>query len=71
MMNKLFMMIGIPASGKTSLAEQIAKSEGAEIVSSDSIRKELYGDESIQGDSNKVFRILQDRVVKGLNANKK
>ena len=70
MMNKLFMMIGIPASGKTSLAEQIAKSEGAEIVSSDSIRKELYGDESIQGDSNKVFRILQDRVVKGLNANK-
>lgn len=69
-MNKLFMMIGIPASGKTSLAEQIANSEGAEIVSSDSIRKELYGDESIQGDSNKVFRILQDRVVKGLNANK-
>lgn len=69
-MNKLFMMIGIPASGKTSLAEQIANSEGAEIVSSDNIRKELYGDESIQGDSNKVFRILQDRVVKGLNANK-
>ena len=69
-MNKLFMMIGIPASGKTSLAEQIAKSEDAEIVSSDSIRKELYGDESIQGDSNKVFRILQDRVVKGLNENK-
>ena len=38
MMNKLFMMIGIPASGKTSLAEQIAKSEGAEIVSSDNKR---------------------------------
>lgn len=69
-MNKLFMMIGIPASGKTSLAEQIAKSEDAEIVSSDNIRKELYGDENIQGDNNKVFRILQDRVVKGLKANK-
>ena len=64
------MMIGIPASGKTSLAEQIAKSEDAEIVSSDNIRKELYGDENIQGDNNKVFRILQDRVVKGLKANK-
>lgn len=69
-MTKLFMMIGIPASGKTSLAEQIAKSEDAEIVSSDNIRKELYGDENIQGDNNKVFRILQDRVVKGLKANK-
>lgn len=69
-MNKLFMMIGIPASGKTSLAEQIAKSEDAEIVSSDNIRKELYGNENIQGDNNKVFRILQDRVVKGLKTNK-
>ena len=69
-MNKLFMMIGIPASGKTSLAEQIAKLEDAEIVSSDSIRKELYGDENIQGDNNKVFRILQDRIVKGLKSNK-
>lgn len=70
MMNKLFMMIGIPASGKTSLAEQIAKSEDAEIVSSDNIRKELYGDENIQGDNNKVFRILQERIINGLKNNK-
>ena len=69
-MNKLFMMIGIPASGKTSLAEQIAKSEDAEIVSSDNIRKELYGDENIQGDNNKVFRILQERIINGLKYNK-
>lgn len=69
-MNKMFMMIGIPASGKTSLAEDIAKSEDAIIVSSDNIRKELYGDENIQGDNNKVFRILEDRIIKGLKANK-
>lgn len=69
-MNKLFLMIGIPASGKTSLAEDIAKSEDAIIVSSDNIRKELYGDENIQGDNNKVFRILEDRIIKGLKANK-
>lgn len=69
-MNKLFMMIGIPASGKTSLAEDIAKSEDAIIVSSDNTRKELYGDENIQGDNNKVFRILEDRIIKGLKANK-
>lgn len=70
MMNKLFMMIGIPASGKTSLAEQIANSEGAEIVSSDNIRKELYGDESIQGDSNKVFKTVENRIINGLKNNK-
>lgn len=69
-MTKLFMMIGIPASGKTSLAEQIVKSEGAEIVSSDNIRKELYGDESIQGDSNKVFKIVENRIINGLKNNK-
>lgn len=69
-MNKLFMMIGIPASGKTSLAEQIAKSEDAEIVSSDSIRKELYGDENIQGDSNEVFKTVEDRIINGLKNNR-
>lgn len=69
-MTKLFMMIGLPASGKSTLAEQIAKSEDAEIVSSDNIRKELYGDENIQGDNNKVFRILQERIISGLKNNK-
>lgn len=69
-MNKLFMMIGIPASGKTSLAEQIEKSEDAEIVSSDNIRKELYGDENIQGDSNEVFKIVENRIINGLKNNK-
>ena len=69
-MNKMFMMIGLPASGKSTLAEQISKSEDAEIVSSDNIRKELYGDENIQGDNNKVFRILQERIINGLKNNK-
>jgi predicted kinase len=69
-MNKLFMMIGIPASGKTSLAEQIAKSEGAKIVSSDNIRKELYGNENIQGDSNEVFKTVENRIINGLKNNK-
>ena len=69
-MNKLFMMIGIPASGKTSLAEQIANSEGAEIVSSDNIRKELYGNENIQGDSNEVFKTVENRIINGLKNNK-
>lgn len=69
-MTKLYMMIGLPASGKSTLAEEISKSEDAEIVSSDNIRKELYGNENIQGDNNKVFRILQERIINGLKNNK-
>lgn len=69
-MTKLFLMIGLPASGKSTLAEQISKSEDAEIVSSDNIRKELYGDENIQGDNNKVFRIVQERIINGLKNNR-
>lgn len=69
-MTKMFMMIGLPASGKSALAEKFSKSEDAEIVSSDNIRKEIYGDENIQGDNNKVFRILQERIINGLKNNK-
>lgn len=69
-MTKLFLMIGLPASGKSTLAEQISKSEDAEIVSSDNIRKELYGDENIQGDNNEVFKIVENRIIDGLKNNK-
>lgn len=69
-MNKLYMMVGLPASGKSTLAKQISQNEDAEIVSSDEIRKELYGDENIQGNSNKVFERLHRRIIEGLKAGK-
>ena len=62
MMNKLFVMIGIPGAGKSTIAEEIALKEPAIIVSSDIVRGELYGDESIQGDPAKVFRIVHENV---------
>ena len=61
-MNKLFVMIGIPGVGKSTIAEKIAINEPAIIVSSDVIRGELYGDESVQGDPAKVFRIVHENV---------
>ena len=51
-------MCGLPASGKTTKAKEIVAEEGAEYVSSDEIRKELYGDESDQTNPNKVFEIM-------------
>lgn len=58
------MLVGLSGSGKTTYAHYMKNTflEPVEIVSSDSIREELYGDESIQGDANKVFRIMLTRT---------
>ena len=61
-MANLYWMIGISGSGKSTLAEKIASEKRATIVSSDKIRKELYGDENIQGDPNEVFKFVHDRI---------
>lgn len=67
----LFMMVGIVGSGKTSFAESLCIEKGQEgkivktkpiIHSSDSLRKELYGDENVQSDNNKLFNELHRRI---------
>ena len=57
-----------PGSGKSTWANEIKNfyNDKAEIISSDAIRAELFGDESIQGDPNKVFEIAHDRIVKSV-----
>jgi predicted kinase len=44
-----YIMIGAPGSGKSTKANQISRSEDAEVVCLDTLRKELWGDESVQG----------------------
>lgn len=61
-----YWMIGISGSGKSSMAKQIAEEKNAQILSSDSIREELYGDERIQGDPSEVFKVLHTRAVNSL-----
>lgn len=70
-----FMLVGISGSGKSTFAEKIKhwgelEKEDVEIFSSDEIRKELYGDASIQKDHEKVFRILHKRVKEALSQGK-
>lgn len=48
-------MIGVPASGKSTIAQRIFKEYHFPVVSSDSVREQLYGDENIQGSPNAVF----------------
>lgn len=52
------MLCGLPGAGKSTYAKILLEENSNnfyQVVSSDSIRQELYGDESEQGDPNEVF----------------
>lgn len=64
-MNKLIMLIGLPASGKTSFTKTLQllhKKDDIEIISSDAIRKELFGSEEEQKYNDKVFEEVYKRA---------
>ncbi len=60
------MMVGLPASGKSTVSAELAEKYDATVFSSDALRKELFGDESNQGDSRKLFAELHRRIKKCL-----
>lgn len=66
----LYMFVGLPASGKSYYTRKLAKKTGASIHSPDDIRRELYGDERIQGDGNTVFNTLHSRIKEDLREGK-
>ncbi len=55
------MLVGIPGSGKTTLAVKL-KEKGFLPIDLDSIRAELYGKAIEQGDSQKVVGIFLERL---------
>jgi len=69
-MNKFIMMCGLPASGKSLIAEQISLKENAVIHSSDSLRKELYGDINLQDKNGELFAELHNRIKRDLKEGK-
>jgi len=60
---KCSLLVGIPASGKSTYAKQLATIKGAVIVSTDTIRSKLYGSEEIQGSWPEIERELH-RLIK-------
>ena len=64
------MFIGVPASGKSTLADKLAKLINAEILSTDKIREELYKDETIQGNWNDIEEVLHERLKNYIKKNK-
>ena len=69
----LYMMVGIPASGKSTVAKEYAsKVENSKVFSSDEYRKSLLGDEQSQENNALVFKTLftdmHNWLAKGNNA---
>ena len=54
---EIIMLVGIPGSGKSTVAEQYIQ-QGYKVHSSDAIREKLYGKEDVQGKAPEVFQRL-------------
>ena len=67
-MIKMFMMIGLPASGKSTIAKEIAKKENAVIVSTDDLRQELLNDVNSQKNNNLIFEEAEKRLKANIEA---
>lgn len=68
---RLFFLVGLSGSGKSKFSKDLAEIvTPVEIFSSDRIRKELYGDESVQNDPKKVFNLLHKRIFSALKDGK-
>jgi predicted kinase len=56
----LVLLIGLPGSGKSSLALRLQQEQpGCRVISTDQIRAELFGDESIQGNWSAIWQQIQ------------
>ena len=70
-MNKIIMLIGAAASGKTTAAPKIAaEHKNAVILSTDKMRAELYGAENIQGNWQEIEAVLYERIKNAIKQNK-
>ena len=61
--------MGPPASGKSTLAKHLSAKTGAQIISTDEIRKNLYGDDSRQGDWDEVEEIMHEKIINSISSN--
>ena len=67
-MPKLYMLIGISGSGKSTWAQNMATYSEREVIvcSSDDLRAELFGDVNEQGRNPELFEELHKRVINAL-----
>jgi len=62
------LLIGPPASGKTTLAGVLAELTGAQLLSTDRLRQELFGDARVQGPWGDIEALLHQRICELVTA---
>lgn len=62
MIPKFTMLCGLPASGKSTVAQKLAEEYDAIIFSSDALREEMFGDINNQEHNQEVFMELHKRI---------
>lgn len=63
------MLVGLAGSGKSFIAQDLmAGRDDIDLHSSDAIRGEVYGDENVQADPAKIFKIMEERTKESLKA---
>ena len=66
----LYMPIGIPGSGKSTYYKNNFNEDKTVLISSDAIRKEVFGDENDQEHNSEVFELMRKRTIDALKNNK-
>ncbi len=61
-------LIGPPASGKSTLATQLSTQNNYTTISTDAIRSQLYGNETIQGNWHDIETILLTQISESITA---
>ena len=65
-MQTLTLLVGLPASGKSTYTQQYIAQDGIMVLSSDAIRGELFNDETNQDNNSLVFKTLYSRAREAL-----
>lgn len=67
---KMILMVGLPASGKSTKAKELAEKYDAAIFSSDALREEMFNDINNQEHNQEVFVELHKRIKDCLRSGK-
>ena len=71
-MTKLILLIGLPGSGKSTLAKQLLREcPQIELISTDTIRGQLFGSEAIQGPWPLIWREMERQLQQAIIADKR
>lgn len=62
-------LIGIPGAGKSTFAQQLAQLDDCQIISTDAIRQQLYGEEIIQGNWREIQAEAINQMEKAVKSN--